>query len=61
MQLRYPFSEHVDKLDWRKLSENPNAISLLEENIDKIHNNYCTVRMHQQILRRRCVGVQNFI
>ena len=37
MQLIYPFSEHINKLDWESLSYNPNAISLLEDNIDKIN------------------------
>jgi len=27
----------IEKIDWVKLSSNPNAISLLEKNIDKIH------------------------
>ena len=35
-QLKYPFSEHIDKLDWDWLSSNSNAIHLLEKNLDKV-------------------------
>ena len=34
-KLKYPFSEHTDKIDWDILSSNPNAIHLLEQNLDK--------------------------
>jgi hypothetical protein len=34
-KLKYPFSEHTDKIDWTALSHNPNAIHLLEQNLDK--------------------------
>ena len=30
----------IEKLDWRSLSANPNAIPLLEQNLDKIEWNY---------------------
>jgi hypothetical protein len=36
-QLKYPFSEHIDKLNWGWLSRNPNAIHLLEQNVDKVN------------------------
>jgi hypothetical protein len=35
-ELREFFQNNIEKLDWRQLSDNPNAIHLLEENIDKI-------------------------
>jgi hypothetical protein len=35
-QLKYPFSEHIDNLHWEYLSQNPNAISILEQNLDKV-------------------------
>ena len=35
-KLKYPFSEHTDKIDWGILSSNPNAIHLLEQNLDKV-------------------------
>jgi hypothetical protein len=28
---------NLDKVDWRELSENPNAITLLENNLDKVN------------------------
>ena len=40
MQLRYPFSEHTDKINSEYLSLNPNAIDLLEQNLDKVDWNY---------------------
>jgi hypothetical protein len=40
MQLDYTYKLRegidIDKINWRMLSKNPNAISLLEANIDKI-------------------------
>ena len=27
----------IDKLDWKMLSRNPNAIHLLEQNLEKVH------------------------
>ena len=36
MQLRYSFTEHTNKIDWQLLSENPNAIHILEQNLDKV-------------------------
>jgi hypothetical protein len=31
-----PFYKNLDKVDWCKLSINPNAISILENNVDKV-------------------------
>ena len=37
MQLKYLFSEHLDKMHgWHDISKNPNAISILENNLDKV-------------------------
>jgi len=36
MKFKYPFSEYIDKINWSFLSDNPNVISLLEQNFDKI-------------------------
>ena len=37
LKLRKFVEDNIDKLDWRGLSRNPNAIYLLEQNQDKIH------------------------
>ena len=37
MSLYNIIQENIDKLDWSKLSSNPNAIPFLEQNIDKIN------------------------
>ena len=36
MSLKYPFSEHLDKMMFTVLSSNPNAVHLLEQNLDKV-------------------------
>jgi hypothetical protein len=37
MQLRYPFTEHTDKINWNTLSYNTNAIHILEQHLDKVN------------------------
>ena len=36
LKLKEFINNNIDKLDWSALSNNPNAIHLLEKNIDKI-------------------------
>ena len=37
MSLYNIIQENLDKINWDKLSKNPNALGLLTENIDKIN------------------------
>ena len=49
----------INKIDWDELSENPNAIHLLEKNIDKIYwhslsNNPSIFKLDYEVLEKRC-------
>ena len=37
MSLKDLFLNNLDKINWRSLSSNPNAIEMLEKNLDKVY------------------------
>lgn len=49
--LRPYFTAHIDKVEWEFLSQNPNAIDMIRDNIDKVETTHLCWNEHPDAIR----------